>query len=195
MEHEELENNQQHNLTDFGKLLRSERTLKGDKNAKKMAEALGISEGLLSGIENGNKEDYPDIDFLVRCVDYFGWRLLANDSEEEKRKKIEKTLDLFENGFLSTENISLNMKYLYNERKRMLVKIIMLLLFMPDKIHTKDYADGTKYYEDQIKTFGEEISNLYGSMKQKLTEFLQMNDLETPPPLSKTKRPRKGKSP
>jgi transcriptional regulator with XRE-family HTH domain len=87
MEHEELEDGQQHNLTDLGKLLRSERTLKGDKNAKKMAEALGISEGLLSGIENGNKEDHPDMDFLVRCVDYFGWRLLANDAEEEKRKK------------------------------------------------------------------------------------------------------------
>ena len=200
MEQEEQENDQQHNLTDFGKLLRSERTLKGDKNAKKMADTLGISEGLLSGIENGNKEDYPDMDFLIRCVDYFGWRLLANDAEEEKRKKIEKTLDLFEKGFLSTENISLNMKYFQNQRKDMLIQIIVMLLFIPDMILGKSHdktIDGDKddFFQTEIVTISSTISSLCNTMKSRLTRFLQMNDLGTPPPKKKTHRPRKGKSP
>ena len=192
MEHEEIENDQ--HLTEFGKLLRSERTLKGDKNAKKMVTALGISDGMLSEIENGKKGGYLDIDFLIRCMDYFGWRILENDAEDKKRKKIEKTLDLFENGFLSSEKFSLDMKYFHNKRKKMLVQIIIMLLFIPDKIHTHDYADGTNFYEDEMKKFHEQISALYNSKKEKIAAYLQINNLDTLPPRKKSTRNKKDKS-
>jgi transcriptional regulator with XRE-family HTH domain len=189
MEHEEIENDQ--HLTGFGKLLRSERTLKGDKSAKKMVIALGISDGMLSEIENGKKRGYPDIDFLIRCMDYFGWRILENDDKDNKHKKIEKALELFEKGFLSSEKFSLDMKYFQNKRKEMLVQMIILLLFVPDKIYTYDYADGTKSYENQIKKFHEEISALYNSKKEKIATYLQINNLDTPPPRKKFTRNKK----
>jgi len=193
MEHEELDNSR--HPTEFGRMLKSERTLKGEKNAKKMLKALGISDGLLSGIENGNKKDYPDVDFLIRCMDFFGWRIHDSDTEKEKRKKIEKTLELFEKGLLSSENISLNMNYFQNKRKKMLVQIIIMLLFVPDKIYTHDYTDETKSYEDQIKKFNEEISALYNSKKEKIAAYLQINNLETPPPRKKSTRNKKDNSP
>ena len=67
----------------------------GEKNTRRMAQALGITISQLSEIENGKKKDYPDIEFLLRCIDFFGWKILENDTAEIKRDKIEKIFELF----------------------------------------------------------------------------------------------------
>jgi hypothetical protein len=91
------------------------------------------------------------------------------------------------------------MKYFNKQRKEILIKLIVMLLFMPDKIFIGQKSDQTggleKDYNDEIEEFGEAIDNLYNSKKMKIIQHRQINDLETPPPKKKIDRPRKGKSP
>ena len=131
--------------TEFGTLLRVKRVLRGTRRAKDMADAMGISSGRLSNIENG-KAKSMDIDFLLRCRDFFGLK-------EIKKDNIKETLEIFYKGFVSApENISLDMKYFSGKRKILLAKILVALLFMPDELaenqeilvckdHYKDVAD------------------------------------------------------
>lgn len=194
MESSESENKTAPIPTDFGKMLQIERISMGIKNAKTMAEALGITPSMLSEIENGKKEGYPDISFLIRCRDFFGWNIKETDSKDMKLKKITKTLELFETGLLSPKNVSLDMNYFHNERKQLLAKVITVLLFMPDKTPSYTVLGEKMKYDNQMREVSKRIFELYESLKQLVTINLIINDLPPPPIRQKITRNRKGKS-
>jgi len=179
--------------TQFGWFLRTARNSIGVKTQKEMAKAIGYSEGFLSDLEKGTKGDV-DIDFLLRCRDYFGWGIQEGDSQETSQYKIGKTFELFEKGLMyNSENISLDMKYFQGIRKDGIVKAILFLLFMPDIIPTMTVLmlDGKSGMggDDTSKQI-EEIASHYHRMEQLCLKYAHIKDLESPPPRSKKTRTR-----
>ena len=184
MEDETNQGNETLTLTELGKMLRSERIKKGDKNARKMSKALGITPSMLSEIENGKTGWKLTIEFLIRCRDYFGWNILNGDNDVTRQYKAEKTIELFEKGLLSYENISLNMKYIKGERKDILAKIIPILLLTPDNLDS--------YYQLIIGKISTGINDSKTYLHQNFHRITI--DIPTPPPQKKIIRSRKPKS-
>jgi transcriptional regulator with XRE-family HTH domain len=165
-------------------MLRIERINRGIKAAKKMAEALGITASMLSEIENGKKGEYPDIDFLLQCRDFFGWKIQEAESEDIKLEKIKKTFELFEKGLLSSEYISLNMNNFHGIRKTLLAKIIMVLLFIPDQTPSHIILTETERkwaVDNHIEKVSDCLSGLYNLLQKLGTKDGEINDLPSPP--------------
>ena len=180
--------------TEFGKILRIERINKGMKSAEKMAEALGITASMLSEIENGKKAGYPDLDILIRCRDFFGWKIQESDSKDSKREKIQKTLKLFETGFLSSDIISLNVKYFHVNKKKILIEFMLAILFLPEQIPEGTQIDGNgskRIYVSLEEKTRSCLSRLLELVENTGIEHPVVCDLHSPPARRKITRNRK----
>jgi len=172
--------------TELGNFLRSERALRGIRRAKDMADEMGISNTHLSNVETG-KNDSMDIDFLLKCRDFLGLRL-REDRDEEKHEKTGKTFELFYKGFVSSpKSISLDMKYFRGNRKILLAKIIVALLFMPDDIAEKIDIRGKKDVVDYAKAVDEVNGMVIDAMLGISTNRgLQIKNWDSPVPSKKS---------
>jgi transcriptional regulator with XRE-family HTH domain len=131
--------------TDFGKLLKSYIILKkNDMPHNVVAKEIGYSPTMFSFILNGKKA--PDIDFLVKCRDYFE---LTKDE----------TVAFFKLAFTSSPIISIDTDYFLQDNKDYFIDILTSLLLFPKRIPgtglDSAFEKAAATFTDAIKQSGE----------------------------------------
>lgn len=119
--------------TELGKMIKIWRIRKNDISQAALAADLNYSAGHLSNIITGKID--PDMEFLIKCKDYFNL-----DKKE--------TIELFHTAFSSSKNITLQPAYLTSERKDWLIKVLTVLLLMPEP---ESFSEPKAKIEDAIK--------------------------------------------
>jgi DNA-binding XRE family transcriptional regulator len=165
-------------MTPFGKMMRMERLEAEIPSQAQMAKSLGVSTGKLSEIESGRKvikgkcvECHPSIEYMIKCQDYFGWKI-TDKTDDKNEEKIKKTIELFEAGLLSSETIEIDTRYFLEDRRDMLVKILTVLLLMPNRNDPEsNMKNGIDIVLDSLQT---EIEKCFSDLK----ELRQPNNLE-----------------
>jgi transcriptional regulator with XRE-family HTH domain len=117
-------------LTNFGVLLKTHMLKTKNSSQGAFANALGCSPSQLSLILNGKKD--PDIEFLIRCREYF------NLNNEE-------TIAFFKVAFSSSKNVTINMDYFLQSNKEMFIDALSSLLLYPKLSYLT--ADDIKFRE------------------------------------------------
>ncbi|MDR2068728.1 MAG: helix-turn-helix domain-containing protein [Spirochaetaceae bacterium] len=132
--------------TELGKMIKSLRIRKDDITQKTLAADLNYSTGYLSNIIMGKID--PDIEFLVKCKNYF------NLNKQD-------TIELFNKALLSCKTIILQDSYLTKRKKELLIKVIVAILLLPDQTSFDSNLNNIeKAVENIVANF-----NLYHELK------------------------------
>jgi len=183
--------------TELGRMLRAERASVGMRRAKDMADAMGISSGHLSAIENG-KNKSMDIEFLIRCNCYFKRKYFEHGTETPWDEK--KAMELFGKGLMSaSKNILLSMSYFPGKKRDLLVKLILTLLLIPNEppmgMTVLLENERTVGWENPMSKASGLITSFYDAMKKLDIANEGLIDLPLPPPRRKITRKRRKNKP